>query len=138
MHAKDEEAGRLDLVDFVTYEIAPDTEHPQIQNEGMRYEGLRCRTECRLAGKLSGQRFGVNVAFGDPILEEPEIISAEDALAFAGVDHTRADHRGSGLDDAPLQPNATGMRTSVALVGGVQQGIITDLQSHQFARTPRK
>ena len=79
------EAGRLDLMDFMTYEIAPDTEHPQIQNEGMRYEGLRFRTECRLAGKLYGQRFGVDVAFGDPILGEPEIISAEATLAFAGV-----------------------------------------------------
>jgi hypothetical protein len=80
-----QEAGRLDLMDFMTFEIAPDTEHPQIQNEGMRYEGLRFRTECRLAGKLYGQRFGVDVAFGDPILGEPEIISAEDTLAFAGV-----------------------------------------------------
>ena len=80
-----QEAGRLDLTDFMTFEIAPDTEHPQIQNEGMRYEGLRFRTECRLAGKLYGQRFGVDVAFGDPILGEPEIISAEDTLAFAGV-----------------------------------------------------
>ena len=80
-----QEAGRLDLMDFMTFEIAPDTEHPQIQNEGMRYEGLRFRTECRLAGKLYGQRFGVDVAFGDPILGEPEIFSAEDTLAFAGV-----------------------------------------------------
>ena len=78
-------AGRLDLKDFMTFEVAPDTEHPQMQNDGMRYEGLRFRTECRLAGKLYGQRFGVDVAFGDPILGEPEIVSAEDTLAFAGV-----------------------------------------------------
>jgi len=79
------EAGRLDLMDFMTYEIAPDTEHPQIQNEGMRYEGLRFRAESRLAGKLYGQPFGVDVAFGDPILGEPETVTAEDILAFAGV-----------------------------------------------------
>jgi len=78
-------AGRLDLKDFMTFEVAPDTEHPQMQNDGMRYEGLRFRTECRLSGKLYGQRFGVDVAFGDPILGEPEIVSAEDTLAFAGV-----------------------------------------------------
>jgi Nucleotidyl transferase AbiEii toxin, Type IV TA system len=78
-------AGSLDLKDFMTFEVAPDTEHPQMQNDGMRYEGLRFRTECRLAGKLYGQRFGVDVAFGDPILGEPEIVSAEDTLAFAGV-----------------------------------------------------
>ncbi|HLZ98758.1 MAG TPA: nucleotidyl transferase AbiEii/AbiGii toxin family protein [Steroidobacteraceae bacterium] len=79
------EAGRLDLMDFMTYEIAPETEHPQIQNEGMRYEGLRFRAESRLAGKLYGQPFGVDVAFGDPILGEPETVTAEDILAFAGV-----------------------------------------------------
>ena len=80
-----QEAGRLDLTDFMTFEAAPDAEHPQIQNEGMRYEGLRFRAECRLAGKLYGQRFGVDVAFGDPILGEPEIVTADDTLAFAGV-----------------------------------------------------
>ncbi len=79
------EAGRLDLTDFMTFEVAPDTEHPQMQNDGMRYEGLRFRTECRLAGKLYGQPFGVDVAFADPILGEPEIVTAEDTLAFAGV-----------------------------------------------------
>jgi hypothetical protein len=83
--AKLQAAGRLDLADFMTFEVAPGVEHPQMQNEGMRYEGLRFRTECRLAGKLYGQRFGVDVAFGDPILGEPETVSAEDTLAFAGV-----------------------------------------------------
>ena len=80
-----QQAGRLDLKDFMTFEITPDTEHPQIQSDGMRYEGFRFRTECRLAGKLYGQRFGVDVAFGDPILGEPQILNAEDTLAFAGV-----------------------------------------------------
>lgn len=72
-------------MDFMTFEVAPDTEHPQMQNEGMRYEGFRFRTECRLAGKLYGQPFGVDVAFGDPILGEPEIVTADAVLAFAGV-----------------------------------------------------
>lgn len=83
--AKLREAARLDLTDFMIFEVAPDTEHPQMQNDGMRYVGLRFRTECRLAGKLYGQPFGVDVAFGDPILGEPDIVTAEDTLAFAGV-----------------------------------------------------
>lgn len=83
--AKLREAARLDLTDFMTFEVAPDTEHPQMQNDGMRYVGLRFRTECRLAGKLYGQPFGVDVAFGDPILGEPDTVTAEDTLAFAGV-----------------------------------------------------
>src|SRR5690606_1701445 len=32
-----------------------------------------------------GQTFGVDVAFGDPILGEPEVVVAEDVLAFAGI-----------------------------------------------------
>jgi Nucleotidyl transferase AbiEii toxin, Type IV TA system len=49
------------------------------------YEGLRFRAECRLAGKLYGRVFGVDVAFGDPILGEPEVVVADDVLKFAGI-----------------------------------------------------
>lgn len=79
------EAARRDLGDFMTFEVGPDDDHPEIQTDGMVYEGLRFRAECRLAGKLYGQRFGVDVAFGDPMLGEPEVIVAEDVLAFAGI-----------------------------------------------------
>ncbi len=51
----------------------------------MKYEGLRFRAACTLAGKVYGQPFGVDVAFGDPILGEPEVAFAEDTLAFAGI-----------------------------------------------------
>jgi len=51
----------------------------------MPYEGLRFRVECKLAGKIYGQRFGVDVAFGDPMLGDPDIAIAEDTLAFAGI-----------------------------------------------------
>jgi hypothetical protein len=51
----------------------------------MQYEGKRLRAECKLAGKLYGQPFGVDVAFGDPMLNEPETLVAEDVLSFAGV-----------------------------------------------------
>lgn len=80
-----QEVGRRDLGDFMTFEVRPDEGHPQIQNDGMQYDGMRFRAECRLAGKLYGQPFGVDAAFGDPILGEPERIVAEDVLAFAGI-----------------------------------------------------
>jgi len=35
--------------------------------------------------RVYGRPFGVDVAFGDPIHGEPEVIVAEDVLAFAGV-----------------------------------------------------
>jgi hypothetical protein len=80
-----QQAGRRDLGDFMTFEIGPDEDHPDIRNDGMQYEGKRFRAECKLAGKLYGQPFGVDVAFGDPILGEPDTHVAEDVLSFAGI-----------------------------------------------------
>lgn len=78
-------AGRRDLGDFLTFEVVPDDDHPVIQNDGMRYDGLRFRALCQLAGKVYGQPFGVDVGFGDPMLGEPELVVAEDHLGFAGI-----------------------------------------------------
>ena len=69
----------------MAFEVNADSEQPTIQNDGMQYEGLRFRAECRLAGKVYGQPFGVDVAFGDPILGDPETVTTEDVLAFAGI-----------------------------------------------------
>lgn len=80
-----QEAARRDLGDFMTFEVVPDDDHPEIQNDGMVYEGLRFRAECQLAGKLYGQRFGVDVAFGHPIVDAPDVVVAKDRLAFAGI-----------------------------------------------------
>jgi hypothetical protein len=80
-----QKAGRQTLGDFMSFEVNRDTEQPKIQNDGMRYEGLRFRVECLLAGKIYGRAFGVDVAFGDPILGEPETVAADDTLGFAGI-----------------------------------------------------
>lgn len=79
------EAGRLDLGDFVAFEVRPDPHHPDIQNDGMPYDGLRFRTEGKLAGKPFGRPFGVDVAFADTIFGEPDVMVANDSLAFAGI-----------------------------------------------------
>jgi len=65
----------------MTFEVSPDDEHPGIRADGMHYDGLRLRAECKLAGK----RFGVDVAFGDPISGEPELIVVRDGLEFASI-----------------------------------------------------
>jgi Nucleotidyl transferase AbiEii toxin, Type IV TA system len=83
--AKLQAAARRNLGDFLTFEVGRDEDHPAIQNEGMQYEGLRFRAECKLAGKAYGQPFGVDVAFGDPIFGQAERVVAEDVLAFAGI-----------------------------------------------------
>jgi hypothetical protein len=80
-----QEAGRLDLGDFMAFEVRSDARHPEIAGPGVQYEGQRFRAECRMAGRLYGQAFGVDVAFGDPIHGAPERVSGDDFLAFAGV-----------------------------------------------------
>ncbi len=78
-------AANRDLDDFMVFTVRPDDRHPEIQNDGMRYEGMRFRAECSLAGKIYGRPFGVDVAFGDPIFGEPATVVAEDMLGFAGI-----------------------------------------------------
>ena len=41
------------------------------RTKGMQYEGVRFQAVCRLAGKLYGNPFGIDVAFGDPIAGHP-------------------------------------------------------------------
>jgi hypothetical protein len=69
----------------MAFEVQPDAEHPEIQGDGMQYEGMRFRAECRLAGKIYGQVFGVDIAFGEPMFGDPEIVVADDTLAFASL-----------------------------------------------------
>ncbi len=78
-------AGRLDLGDHMSFEVRPDLDHPEIRNEGMQYDGYRYRAECRLAGAIYSRPFGVDVAFGDPLVGEPDLAVADDLLNFAGI-----------------------------------------------------
>jgi hypothetical protein len=78
-------SGQLDLGDFMAFDVQPDSEHPEILGDGARYEGYRYRAECRLAGKLYGQPFGIDVAFGDPLFGNVDLVTGADLLGFAGV-----------------------------------------------------
>lgn len=80
-----QEAGRLDLDDFFTFLVVPDPRHPTIDVEGMTYEGLRFRVECRLADKIYGRPFSLDVAFAEPIMGSAESLTPGGWLTFAGV-----------------------------------------------------
>ena len=82
-------AAGLDLGEFMVFTVAPDPSHPDITNEGMVYEGQRYRVRCDLAGKVYGQPFGLDIAFADPILGEPDVVVADDVLGFAGISPPR-------------------------------------------------
>lgn len=78
-------AGRRDLEDFLSFTVEADDDHPTIDGEGAVYEGQRFRVEARLAGNLYGMPFGLDVAFGDVLLGEPELIEGSRFLDFIGV-----------------------------------------------------
>jgi hypothetical protein len=84
-----QQAALLDLRDFFAYEVTLDRDHPNITNEGMQYDGRRFRAVCRVGGRPFGLPFSVDVAFADPMLGEPDVITTDDVLGFAGVPPTK-------------------------------------------------
>ncbi len=84
-------ASAIDLGDNLTFTVAPHREHPTLRAEGMAYDGFRLTVSGEIAGKPYGLPFGLDVAIGDPLVEEPELLDGVDTLAFLGI--PRARHR---------------------------------------------
>lgn len=84
-----QEAGRLDIGDFLQFEVTVDSSHPEIDGEGMAYQGLRYKAEARLAAKIYGVPFGIDVAFAEPMHGHPEEVEGSAFLNFAGVEPGR-------------------------------------------------
>lgn len=81
-----QEAGRRAMDDFLTFEIVPDPHHPDITGEGVKYDGFRFRATARLAGRDYGNpRFGLDIAFGNPMLLPVDELVDYDWLGFIGV-----------------------------------------------------
>ena len=78
-------AGQRDLKDFMTFELQPDKDNPEITGDGVLYGGKRFRAECKLAGKVYGARFGLDVILGGKMLGSPSPIATEAFLDFAGI-----------------------------------------------------
>lgn len=81
-------AGRLDLGDWLRFEVAEDKERPTIEADGMHYDGLRFRIEAQLGGKIFGKPFGLDVAFAEPLSGEPELLVGPDYLSFVAIPPT--------------------------------------------------
>lgn len=78
-------AASLDLGDHLSFEVSADAHHPEMQGEGMVYAGRRYRAVASLAGKIYGERFGVDAGFGDVLTEVPEVLEGSGFFAFAGL-----------------------------------------------------
>ncbi len=75
-------AGHADLGDFLRFEIAIDTDHPEIRDAV--YEGHRFKAACLLADKQYSA-FGIDISFADPMFTAPDEIAAPDRLDFIAV-----------------------------------------------------
>ncbi len=76
-------AGLRDHGDFLSFLVAEPTR--EIEGEGVIYEGQRFTVQARLANKNYRNPFGLDVAFGDPMIGVPEKMTAPDALSFMGI-----------------------------------------------------
>jgi hypothetical protein len=81
-----QEAGQINLHDYLTFEIQPDPKHPEIEAAEMPYLGLRYRAQAQLAGKIFGSSFGIGVAFSEPLHGSPEEATGSNFLEFAGIE----------------------------------------------------
>ena len=77
--------GQLDLGDYLSFEIQPSRDSPDVTGDGVIYGGKRFRVEGKLAGKVYGGPFGLDIVFGGPVLGEPTQIRGEDYLGFADI-----------------------------------------------------
>jgi hypothetical protein len=80
-------AAAIDLGDDISFLVTVDREAPAI--EGTVYDGLRFRVDAQLAGKRYGSPFGVDVAFGDPIVGPIDEEFAPAYLDFIDVPPTK-------------------------------------------------
>jgi hypothetical protein len=74
--------GQEDHGDFLTFEIQPSKDTPEVTGDGVLYGGKRFRVEAKLAGKLYGAPFGLDIVFGGHMLGEATPVVDEDYLGF--------------------------------------------------------
>jgi len=79
------QAGRRDHGDYLTFEVNERKGAAETQGDGVVYEGRRFRVAARFAGKPYRQSFGLDVAFGDPMIGAPDKVTAPDVLSFVGI-----------------------------------------------------
>jgi hypothetical protein len=81
-----QEAGRLNLNDFLRFDVQLDREAPTIEGDGVVYGGRRYRAQGMLAGRAYGAPFGVDVVFGGPVTGSIEVVEGKPFLRFADID----------------------------------------------------
>ncbi len=82
------EAHRSDPEDHLEFEIRPDPHHPTVTGDGVKYDGYRFKVKAAIAGKPYVS-FGLDVAYGDPIHGEPDLLEGSDFFEKYGIARVR-------------------------------------------------
>ncbi|MEZ4322218.1 MAG: nucleotidyl transferase AbiEii/AbiGii toxin family protein [Myxococcota bacterium] len=137
------EAHRPDPEDHLEFAIHPDPHHPLVTGDGVKYDGYRFKVVAKIAGKTY-VRFGLDVAYGDPILGEPDVVDGSDFFETYGIPRVqvriypptthlaeklhaytlprdRVNTRMKDLVDMPLLSNALDGRTDAELRAAIAQ-----------------
>jgi len=87
-HLRAIEAYRPDPEDHLEFTITPDPHHPNVTGDGVKYDGYRYRVKAKIAGKPYAA-FGLDVAYGDPIHGEPDVLEGSDFFETYGIPRVR-------------------------------------------------
>jgi len=83
-HLRAIEAYRPDPEDHLEFAITLDPNHPNVTGDGVKYEGFRFKVKAKIAGKPY-TAFGLDVAYGDPILGEPDVLEGSAFFEKYGI-----------------------------------------------------
>lgn len=87
-HLRAIEAYRPDPEDHLEFTITQDPNHPNVTGDGVKYDGYRYRVKAKIAGKPYAA-FGLDVAYGDPIHGEPDVLDGSDFFEKYGIPPVR-------------------------------------------------
>jgi hypothetical protein len=78
-------AARADAGDWLSYEVRLGVKQPELLAEGLKYGGGRFVIEPRLAGRLYGSRFGLDVVIDKSIEGATDTVAGTSLLTFLGL-----------------------------------------------------
>lgn len=81
-----QEAGQMDLGDYLTFEIQAHADQPEIDGPGTIYGGQRFWAQAYMTGKIYAGPFGIDVAVAEPIVGLPDTVLGSTFLEFAGIE----------------------------------------------------
>jgi len=78
-------AGRVDLGDFLAYEVEERKRSSKITGLGVQYQGQRYKATATMGGSKVSE-FTIDVAMGDPVTGPVHMVGGSRTLEFAGIE----------------------------------------------------